>query len=423
MTPAALWLATAAQAQGVSLDPFFGGGSGSVRLSGPIDWASFYPDDASDIEIQPDGKIVVAADGDGPLGETWWAVLRFLPDGRLDPGFGNGGSAILERTDGGPARGLALQPDGKIVVTGAAFCSNLEKCFAAARMNADGSLDPSFGDAGIARHDPIRRTDSYDVAVQRDGRIVVVGDWFRGGDANDDQVGCIMRLLPDGRLDRSFSRDGVVRFEHGHGDDHLAAVTMQRRRIVAAGAGRLISGSRGGFGVVRLRRNGSLDRTFGRRGKRVVPFRHGAMPVAISTAPRGRLVIAGNAGLENFRSQPAVARLNRSGSLDRRFGSGGRVRTRIRPFGSRAHGMLVDLRSRVVLAGEAHSGTPAAPDWALVRYTARGTPDGSFAPGGVHRGDFGTGSEVASALALMGDRIVAAGSIGGGLGVTRYLVR
>jgi uncharacterized delta-60 repeat protein len=363
----------------------------------------------------------VAADGQGPLGERYWVVLRYLPDGQLDGGFGNGGSVVLERTDGGLARGLALQPDGKIVITGAAFCSNLEKCFAAARLNPDGSLDASFGDGGIARHDPIRRTDSYDIAIQRDGRIVVVGDWFKGGDANDDQVACVMRLLPDGRLDRSFSRDGVVRFEHGHGDDHLAAVTIQEGRIVAAGAGRLISASRGGFGVVRLRRNRSLDRSFGRRGRRVVSFRYGAMPVGIATAPGGRLEIAGNAGLKGFRWQPAGARLKRDGSLDSRFGSGGRVRTRIRPFGGRAHGLLVDRRGRVVLAGEAHSSTPAAPDWVLARYTVRGRPDGSFAPGGVHRGDFGTGTEIASALALAGDRIVAAGAIGGGLGVARYV--
>jgi uncharacterized delta-60 repeat protein len=415
-----LGAAAPARAQGISLDPSFGGGSGLSQTIDVFDPTRFNPDDAHDVEVQPDGKILVTADGSGPLGERWWVVVRYLPDGMLDTSFGNGGAAVLEDMDGGTATGLELQRDGKIVITGWAHC--LEKCFAAARLNPDGSLDPSFGDGGVARHDPIRRTEAYDVAIQRDGRIVLVGDWFKGGDANDDQVGCVMRLLPDGRLDRSFSRDGVVRFEHGHGDDHLVAVTIQERRIVAAGAGRLISGSRGGFGVVRLRRNGSFDRSFGRRGKRVVAFRHGAMPVGISTAPRGRLVIAGNAGLEDFGWQPAAARLNRNGSIDRRFGSRGRVRTRIGPSGGSAHGLLVDRRGRVVLGAGAESGTPATPDWVLIRYTARGRPDRTFAPGGVHRENFGTGPDVASALAPAGDRLVAAGAIGGGLRVARYLM-
>jgi uncharacterized delta-60 repeat protein len=410
-----LGAAAPARAQGISLDPSFGGGSGLSQPIDVFDPTRYNPDDAHDVEVQPDGKILVTADGSGPLGHRWWVVVRYLSDGMLDTSFGNGGAAVLEGTDGGPATGLELQPDGKIVITGWAHC--VEKCFAAARLNPDGSLDPSFGDGGVARHDPIRRTEAYDVAIQRDGRIVLVGDWFKGGDANDDQVGCVMRLLPNGRLDRSFSRDGVVRFEHGHGDDHLTAVTIQRGRIVAAGAGRLISGSRGGFGVVRLRRNGSLDGSFGRRGKRVVAFRHGAMPVGVSTAPGGRLVIAGNAGLEDFRWQPAAARLNGNGSLDRRFGVRGRVRTRIRPYGGTAHDLLVDRRGRVVVAAE--SGSPAAPDWVLIGYTARGRLDGTFAPGGIHRENFGTGTDVASALAPAGETLVAAGATAG-LRVARY---
>jgi hypothetical protein len=62
-------------------------------------------------------------------------------------------------------------------------------------------LDAGFGAGGVARHAPIRRTDARAVAVQPDGRIVLAGRWYKPGDANDDDVGCLMRLLPDGRLD------------------------------------------------------------------------------------------------------------------------------------------------------------------------------------------------------------------------------
>jgi uncharacterized delta-60 repeat protein len=112
----ATWPA-AAGAQG-ALDPTFGSG-GRASAANPIGEGTFWADDASDVAIQPDGKILVAAEGRGQ-DSFYCAVLRFLPDGGLDPGFGLGGVAVLTATDPGQARGLALQPDGRILVTGAA---------------------------------------------------------------------------------------------------------------------------------------------------------------------------------------------------------------------------------------------------------------------------------------------------------------
>jgi uncharacterized delta-60 repeat protein len=240
----AAWPGTAgAQA---ALDPSFGSG-GRTHVANPIGAGTFWAEDAADVAVQPDGKILVAADGHGE-DQVYWAVLRFLPDGRLDPGFGVGGVAVLTQTDPGETR-------------------------------------------GIARHDPIRRTHSYDVTVQPDGRIVLVGDWFKPQDANDDSVACVMRLLPDGRLDRSFSRDGVVRVNHGYGDDLLIGVEMQGRRIVAVGEGRVTGGGGSGFAAIRLRQNGSLDRSFGRRGRRLVSFgrRRWARPASFDLAPGGKM--------------------------------------------------------------------------------------------------------------------------------------
>src|SRR5919106_244662 len=214
-----------------ALDPSFGSG-GLARIANPIGEGSFWAEDASDVAVQPDGKILVAADGRGQ-DTFYWAVVRYLPDGRLDPGFGVGGVAVLTQTDPGETRGIALQPDG---------------------------------------------------------RIVLVGDWFKPQDANDDSVACLMRLLPDGRLDRSFSRNGVVRVDHGYGDDLLIGVEMQGRRIVAFGEGRGGGGGGSGLAAIRLRRDGSLDRTFGRRGRRVVSFgrlRRGR-PASVHLVPGGK---------------------------------------------------------------------------------------------------------------------------------------
>jgi uncharacterized delta-60 repeat protein len=408
----------AAQAQ-AALDPSFGSG-GLARIANPIGEGTFWAEDANDVALQPDGKILVAADGRGQ-DTFYWAVVRYLPDGRLDPGFGVGGVAVLTQTDPGEARGIALQPDGRIVVTGAGWCR--EKCFAAARLTPDGQFDPSFGEGGIVRHDPIRRTGSYDVAVQPDGRIVLVGDWYKPQDANDDSVACVMRLLPDGRLDRSFSRNGVVRVDHGYGDDLLIGVEMQGRRIVAFGEGRVTGGGGSGFAAIRLRRNGSLDRTFGRRGRRLVSFgrRRWARPVSFDLAPGGKIVVGGNSGIDIFRWRPAVARLTRNGALDRSFSGDGRVLTRIRPFGGEAGAVMGDARGGVLVAGKAYTDAARDPSvWAVARYTSGGRLDRSFAPGGIFRGAFAGLSPDVSSLAPWGSGLLAAGDSGGALGLARF---
>ena len=113
---------------------------------------------------------------------------------------------------------------------------------------------------------------------------------------------------------------------------------MQGRRIVAFGEGRVTGGGGSGFAAIRLRRDGSLDRSFGRRGRRLVSFgrRRWARPVSFDLAPGGKIVIGGNSGTDIFRWRPAVARLTRNGGLDRSFSGDGRVLTRIRPFGGGA---------------------------------------------------------------------------------------
>src|SRR5687767_2252652 len=88
--------------------------------------------------------------------------------GDLDPTFGNGGIVI----GGVPytlanAEGMALQADGKIVVVGDDYD------FRVARYNPNGSLDTSFGGGGVVVTPGI--TSAYSVAIQADGKIVVAG--------------------------------------------------------------------------------------------------------------------------------------------------------------------------------------------------------------------------------------------------------
>jgi uncharacterized delta-60 repeat protein len=156
-----------------SLDTDFGE-SGSVRLATPNTW-----DEAADLAIQGDDKIVAA--GFATDGSYGFALWRFNADGGRDSGFGSDGfvrTALTPRDDYG--RALVLQEDGKIVVVGQT--SNLEKPdFGIVRYTPAGVLDSSFGVDGMLSVDFFGSGDeARDVALQADGRLVVSGTAVNG---------------------------------------------------------------------------------------------------------------------------------------------------------------------------------------------------------------------------------------------------
>jgi hypothetical protein len=104
------------------------------------------------------------------------------------------------------------------------------------------------------------------------------------------------------------------------------------------------------------------------------------------------------------------------------FGNAGRVRTRPGRFGGYALAVAAPTAGSVLVAGRAFTdATRDASDWALVRYSRGGRRDRSFGNNGIVQTDFGSGSDEASALALVPGRAVAAGSIYSSLGIARYL--
>src|SRR5687767_9765554 len=95
--------------------------------------------EARAVVLQPDGRLVlvgyVAA---GPPAQFFFALARLNADGSLDPSFGNAGTVMTPMPGGFGAKAGLLQPDGRIVAVGQAGSS-----IAAARYNANGSLDPT----------------------------------------------------------------------------------------------------------------------------------------------------------------------------------------------------------------------------------------------------------------------------------------
>lgn len=294
------------------LDPSFGR-SGVARIPDSLIGGISH---AQDVAIQPDGRIVVAGYASGPGGVTADAYLvlaRFLRDGRLDPSFSDDGFLYTKLGFDETyvaAYGLALQDDGKLVVSG-----EIGNGWFLARFLADGTLDPSFGnEAGLQRHEPIGAGQANDVAIQPDGRIVAAGTSYDAA----VRFG-VARYLPDGTPDPTFGGDGAVEtsFHRPPPEDYGNALAIQPDgRIVVAGTTELPpkpnDGQRLRFAIARYRPGGALDRSFSEDGKVLIKFHRKARSsdnIATSVAQRGRkIVVVGETQPYRRDSDMAIAR-------------------------------------------------------------------------------------------------------------------
>ena len=160
------------------LDPTFGTG-GIVLTSFPPVSKKFHGTggNAFDVAIQSDGKIVAVG-----WGLHDFAVARYNTNGSLDTTFGTGGKVETDfgQQNEDDAYALAIQPDGKIVVVGdtaVTVGSVTSNVFAMARYNTNGTLDSSFGPNGngLVTTKILGNDDASSVVIQPDGKIVVAG--------------------------------------------------------------------------------------------------------------------------------------------------------------------------------------------------------------------------------------------------------
>jgi uncharacterized delta-60 repeat protein len=202
--------------------------------------------------IQPDRKIVVAG---WAAASTWapekFALARYNPDGTLDRSFGNHGRVTTKLGLLNGADGLVVQPDGKLVVTGAP--GGRCRGFPLVRYSPDGKLDPSFGRGGIACGAGYVSS----LAIQRDGKLVTAG--LAMGRYKKFSV---ERFLEDGSFDESFGQSGKVFTDFGAGASAAAVVVQPDGKIAAAGT--VLERD---FALARYTSGGKLDGSFGRGGK------------------------------------------------------------------------------------------------------------------------------------------------------------
>ena len=360
-----------AQASPGDLDLTFGS-DGVVRTD-----LTHAEDDGFAVALQPDGKIVVA--GEKGIGgpNPRLAIVRYGIDGSLDPSFGGDGTVSIDFTRRGDfAYAVRIQTDGKIVVAGAAAYDRPNSRFALARVTSDGSLDPTFGGDGTV---VTNLTPSYDwangMALQPNGKIVLVGSVSAG--SRNGKIG-VLRYRPDGSLDPTFGGDGIVlRDPTPTYDDGLAVgIEADRQIVVAGGAG--FDGPNERFVVMAFGPHGALDPTFGGDGEVFTDLTPRAdVPFGLAIQDDGRIVVAGGAAMDSGDPKFALVRYDRDGSLDPSLKGDGTVVTNVTPYDDGAYSVAIDPSGRIVAAGLAGNNGPV-PRFATARYLADGTLDPTF---------------------------------------------
>jgi uncharacterized delta-60 repeat protein len=148
-----------------------------------------------DVKALPDGGLIAAGarvvrrtPTGGGLGDL--AMARYRPDGSLDPTFGEGGKVVWDfGPDGlGYAESIAVTPAGKIIVGGNTWDGIRSSGFVAA-FGSDGTRDLSFGEGGMFHPQPAALYNTTgEIALQSDGRVIVVGHAASGWDPHTHYV-------------------------------------------------------------------------------------------------------------------------------------------------------------------------------------------------------------------------------------------
>jgi uncharacterized delta-60 repeat protein len=271
------------------------------------------------IALQPDGKIVIAG-STGKLGDDTtltFTLIRLNSDGTVDTSFGGGtGRPIVEFGHRSEAVAVAIQPDGKILACGYAQSGATpvsdSSDFAIARLNSDGSLDPTFGSGGKVTTDFSGHNDfAQAVAIQADGKIVLTGEAQSSSDFGSGDF-ALARYNTNGSLDTSFGGgQGKVRTDFGGTFDRAEGLTIQPDgKIVAGGeswTGATVSSSR--FALARYLADGSLDTTFGSGGKVITTFSgNGDVGRALALQQDGSIVLAGGSMVSATQNDFGLAR-------------------------------------------------------------------------------------------------------------------
>ncbi|WP_191488185.1 hypothetical protein [Pseudomonas sp. FEN] len=390
------------------------GQSGVVRLQFPGCLSSL----ANDVVSCADGKVLVALKVSFAGGYRF-GLARLHDDGAPDVSFGDGGfvSGRFEAAAEAMASSVRVLDDGRILLFGLHYLDDEHTLPAVARFDADGHLDPSFGDQGVKvlrlpgglAEGPrdgwlppgLPGVEACAGAVQEDGKILLIANHTY---TFADYVGLLIRLEPDGTLDPDFNGHGFVVVRHLLLNSWLSCLRIQVD-------GKILVGGSVGFPqlglVVRYEADGRLDLGFGDQGLLSFGFAGvSSLVTKLAAGSDGRVLCVGN------RFNPmrgALQGFNPDGTADHCFNEGDATQLELDTPGNLWASLTVQPDGAILVAGSTVMGFGS--DFVLARYLADGQLDRGFAGGrGWVRTSLGRSLDTLTALALQGDgRILVAG--------------
>ena len=365
-------IAPRAIAQAGQLDPTFGKNGIVTTDFGD----EFYLTDTATIAaaaLQGDGKIVVVGGAPTPTDFSALTLARYNSDGTLDQSFGTAG--LVTDKNIGVLSSIALQVDGKIVVAGSPTID-----LTLVRYNSNGTLDTSFGSAGVVSFECIYCGLSVTsaLAIQSDGKILVAD-------------GSLFRFTSTGQIDTTFGVAGVAK---------VAGNTPTSIKVLTGGRILVASGAVNSGYVTRYASNGTLDTTFAIHGQ--LPTPGGSQMVTLGN---GEFLIVGSltSNLSGPTNGFAVSRYQGMGVVDSKFATHGGVVTPVPGYSTISPtGLGVESSGDIVVFGTA-TATFSNNVFALARYTSNGQLDSSFGNAGVVTTSFAPAFPNATAMLIQSD--------------------
>ncbi len=328
----------------------------------------------------------------GAGADQMMAVARFRASGELDTTFGTGGVATVNVAKGGKsveqARGVVVQPSGKVVISGtvehdsaATGDAARDTDIALARFDQDGRLDPTFGAGGVVRLDlstgvadgtAFRGDTAWGLTGLAGGKLLVVGSQVGAGEGRKDVDFAVVRLTADGARDIGFGTNGValVGVAPNVSETPKTAIELADGKVVVTGYANV-------DGVVkivlfRLTAAGALDPAFGAGGVSVTPVL-GSVTEAYAVAAVGERLVTAGYGRDTAEAKVDVISVGftMAGALDPTFGINGSVRIDVAGEDDRGRNIVALPGGGALIVG---SGKPAAAnlDGMIVRLAATG---------------------------------------------------
>ena len=356
--------------------------------------------------LQQDGKILTI--GVTSTGAIDFGLVRYMPDGMLDESFGDTGIVFVDFA-GKSDRGYAVivQPDGKIVVAGESTVNNQED-FAIARYHSDGTPDSTFGTAGKVTTD--LGTDYEFVnslVLQPDGKIIAAGRV--SAPVLSDMA--VVRYNNDGTLDEDFGVGGIV-ITGVREEDEARAVALQPDGKIVLGGYASIS-AKGDYAVVRYNPDGTLDKLFGTGGKVTTEIDNSDVGYCMQLLPNGKILMG---GITNYdytlpTADVCLVQYNEDGTLDQSFGMNGKAVHKIGTTND-IHGLAIQPDGKIFVAGTSDV-VNFEKRWMLARFLPDGKLDTIFGDHGVTTADFSSSQLFVSAALIQNDsRVVVVGGSG-----------